>query len=411
MNCLKYYLLPLLFFGSVVMNPLSATGPETEVPPYNEEEIMSRLADLDQDFIETKYDPVVEAYIKGYVVRKRRNAEIILGRTATYFPIFEKYLAEHNMPDVLKYLAVVESALNPHAVSVVGAGGLWQFMPETGKSYGLVINNEVDERTDVIKSTKAALEHLQDLYDRYEDWALALAAYNSGAGRVNRAIKRSGSKDFWKLRKYLPRETRNYVPAFIAAVYLAHYYDKHNLEPDFPSLDMQLTEEVKINDFVSFFRVAQITGVSMAVIRKLNPLYTKDFIPANVKGNYLILPKRVMPAFQDYLLAKKDGNAYPEALHASVHMKNHRNTDKPYSYSIYLLGEDEAPEQLAELLNCSVTNLMVWNEVGFEELGNQRQLKVFESLPVNFERRDVPVIDPLPALEFSEISSMEELGK
>lgn len=408
MNCLKNYLFPLLFLCLVAINPLAANGPDKDIPPFNEEEIMSRLAAMDQEFIETKYEPVVEAYIKGYVVRKRRNAEIILGRSATYFPIFEKYLEEYNLPDVLKYLAVVESALNPHAVSVVGAGGLWQFMPETGKSYGLVINNQVDERTDIIKSTKAAMEHLSDLYERYEDWALALAAYNSGAGRVNRAIRRSGSKDFWKLRKYLPRETRNYVPAFIAAVYLAHHYDKHNLEPDFPTLDMQLTEDVKLHDFVSYFRIAQITGISMEVIRKLNPLYTKDFIPASTKGNYLILPKRAMPAFKEYLLAKEAGEAYPEALHSAVHMKSEGNTDKPYSYSFYLLGEDEAPEQLAEILNCSVTNLMVWNEVGFDELANQKQLKVFESLPVNFEKREASDIDLLPSLEFSEI---EPLGK
>jgi membrane-bound lytic murein transglycosylase D len=412
MNCLKYYLLPLLWLSFAAFNPLAATGPDKDIPPYNEEEIMARLAGMDQDFIETKYEPVVEGYIKGYVVRKRRNAEIILGRSATYFPIFEKYLAEKNMPDMLKYLAVVESALNPHAVSVVGAGGLWQFMPETGKSYGLIINNEIDERTDVIKSTKAAIEHLEDLYERYDDWALALAAYNSGAGRVNRAIRRSGSKDFWKLRKYLPRETRNYVPAFISAVYLAHYYDKHNLQPDFPPLDMQLTEAIEINDFVSYFRIAQLTGVSIDVIRKLNPLYTKDYIPASERGNYLILPRRVMPAFKEYLLARKAGDAHPEALYAAVKMKSSQNTDKPYSYSIYLLGDDEAPEKLADMLNCSVTNLMVWNEVGFDGLANQRQLKVFESLPVNFERREAPVIEPLPVLGFSEISSMEEsLGK
>ncbi len=407
MNYFKYCLfipVMLLFIGA---QSLIAGNPEKDIPVYNEEEVMARIAAMDQSIIETKYEDVVKAYIKGYVVRSRRNAEIILGRAAIYFPIFEKHLEEKNLPDVLKYLAVVESALNPHAVSVVGAGGLWQFMPETGKSYGLVINQNVDERTDIIKSTKAAVEHLSDLYDRYEDWALALAAYNSGAGRVNRAIKRSGSKDFWKLKKYLPRETRNYVPAFIAAVYLAQHYDKHNLEPQFPSLDLQITETVKLNDFVSFFRIAQITGQPMDVIRKLNPLYTKDFIPANVKGNYLILPKRSMPLFREYLLAKKNGDAIP-ALTAPVHMKVSAESEKPYSYSYYLLGEDEAPEQLAELLNCSVTNLMVWNDVGFDELGNQKQLKVYESLPDNFKKRTGVVVKTLPSLQVSTIVSLSK---
>lgn len=405
MRYFKYCLLiPAMTILFSVQN-LIAGNPEKDVPIYNEEEVMARVEAMDQSFIETKYEDVVKAYIKGYVVRNRRNAEIILGRSAMYFPIFETYLEEYNLPDVLKYLAVVESALDPSAVSVVGAGGLWQFMPETGKEYGLVVNQEVDERTDIVKSTKAAMEHLSDLYDRYEDWALALAAYNSGAGRVNRAIRRSGTRDFWKLRKYLPRETRNYVPAFIAAVYLAQHYDKHHLEPKFPSLDYQITEAVEVNDFISFFRIAQITGQPMEVIRKLNPLYRKDFIPANEKGNYLILPKRSMPSFKDYLHAKENGEPIP-ALTAAVHTNASAEAEKPYSYSYYLLGEDEAPEQLAEILNCSVTNLMVWNDMGFDELGNQKQLKVYESLPDNFKKRTDVLVETIPTLKAVEVVSM-----
>jgi membrane-bound lytic murein transglycosylase D len=408
MNYFKYCLLIPVVTLFIGVQSLVAGNPEKGVPVYNEEEVMARIEAMDQSFIETKYEDVVKGYIKGYVVRSRRNAEIILGRSATYFPIFEKYLKAYNLPDVLKYLAVVESALNPHAVSVVGAGGLWQFMPATGKSYGLVINQEVDERTDIIKSTEAAMKHLSSLYDRYEDWALALAAYNSGAGRVNRAIKRSGSKDFWKLRKYLPRETRNYVPAFIAAVYLAQHYDKHNLEPQFPSLDLQVTESVKLYNFVSFFRIAQITGQPMEVIRKLNPLYLKDFIPANAKGNHLILPKRSMPSFEEYLLAKENGDAHPVALNTAVHTKSGEEAEETYSYSFYMLGEDEAPEQLAATLNCSVTNLMVWNDLGFDELANQTQLKVYESLPDNFKKREVEVFDVLPMAEIGELVSIGE---
>lgn len=412
MNYKKYHLLPLLLLLFTASSQLIAGNPDKEIPAYDEQEIMARIEAMDQSFIKTKYESVVEGYIKGYVVRSRRSAEVILGRSAMYFPIFEKYLKENNLPDVLKYLAVVESALNPRAVSVVGAGGLWQFMPETGKSYGLVINDQIDERTDIIKSTMAAMQHLASLYERYEDWALALAAYNSGAGRVNSAIRRSGSTDFWALRQYLPRETRNYVPAFIAAVYLAQYYDKHNLEPQFPSLDFQLTETVELNDFVSFFRIAQVTGVSMEVIRTLNPLYTKDFIPANEKGNYLILPRRVMPAFEEYLLAQKDGDVLPVALTAPVHMKGRNDSEKPYAYSYYHLGEDEAPEQLATLLNCSVTNLSVWNEMGFNELANQKQLKVYESFQVNTVERTAELIEPLPTLGLSEVFSLgAEEGK
>jgi membrane-bound lytic murein transglycosylase D len=198
------------------------------------------------------------------------------------------------------------------------------------------------------------------------------------------------------------------VPAFIAAVYLAQYYDKHNLQPQFPGLDLQITEVVELHDFVSFFRIAQITGISMEVLRKLNPLYTKDFIPASEKGNYLILPRRVMPAFAEYLLAEKNGDVHSVSLTAPVQMNDSAESEKPYSYSYYMLGKDEAPEQLASILNCSVTNLMVWNEVGFSELANQTQLKVYDALPVNYEIREAVVIEPLPTMNLMEVYSVEE---
>jgi len=201
---------------------------------FSEEEIKEvkeRLANI-ESIVELKFTTAVKGYILGYVERNREKSQRILGRMVKYFPMFEQKLAQNEMPDDLKYLAVVESALNPKAISRVGAGGLWQFMPETGASYGLQITYEKDDRFDPHKSTDAAIEYLRKAHKRFGSWELALAAYNSGGGRVNRAIKRARSKNFWKIQRFLPRETRNYVPAFIGATYLTKYYQQYLLKPE-----------------------------------------------------------------------------------------------------------------------------------------------------------------------------------
>ena len=201
--------------------------PATNDPVYDEAAVIERLKSIENPLVENRYNSIVRGYIKGYLFWNRDKTERILGRTVLYFPLMEEYLSKRNMPDKLKYLSVVESALYPHGVSRVGAVGLWQFMPETGKEYGLEINEFVDERKDPNKSTQAALDYLSRQYMKYGDWALALAAYKSGSGRVSRAIKRGRSKNFWRIRRYLPRETRNYVPAYIAATYMMEYYKEH----------------------------------------------------------------------------------------------------------------------------------------------------------------------------------------
>ena len=175
------------------------------------------------------------------------------------------------MPLDLKFLSVVESALNPMAVSRSGAVGLWQFMPATGREYGLKISRYVDERKDPVKSTLAAIKYLKKQYNRYGNWELALAAYNGGPGRVNRAIKRGRSKNFWRIRKYLPRETRNYVPAYIAATYIANFYHMHDLVPIYPDLELQLTESVKVYETLNFSEIEAITGTPEYIIEILNP--------------------------------------------------------------------------------------------------------------------------------------------
>ena len=207
--------------------------PIDSVPVYSDSILAERIENLNiQTPFELTFNKNVKNYIRTYSVKRRELTSKVLGLSELYFPLFEEQLDKHNMPLELKYLSVIESALNPTANSKAGAKGLWQFMYRTGKMYGLKSNSLVEDRFDPYKSTDAACRHLQDLYDIYGNWSLALAAYNSGAGNVNRAIRRAGGvKSYWAIWPYLPRETRGYVPAFIAVVYIMNYSAEHNIYP------------------------------------------------------------------------------------------------------------------------------------------------------------------------------------
>ena len=261
-------LFSFFFIGFTTVNANS----ENNYPEYNKADVTPRVQTL-QTIVTPKYTSAVEGYIKGYTIRNREKSELILGRASRYFPMFEKYLKEAGLPDDLKYLSVVESALVPKALSRVGAGGLWQFMPPTGASYGLKIDRYVDDRSCPHKSTQAAMKHLASLYKRFQNWELALAAYNSGGGRVNRAIKMARSKNFWKVQRYLPRETRNYVPAFIAATYLYKYYTAHELLPVYPELDLQLTETMRVYSYLSFQKRFEASIYSRSKTTKVRQTY------------------------------------------------------------------------------------------------------------------------------------------
>jgi len=212
----------VLFGQNNLHGPMVGTVPDEAIipssetnPVYSDQELETQIQQMYSEVVPARLNPAVKSYIKTYTVKRRDKTAAMLGRKEMYFSMFEKYAVEQNVPTDLKYLSIVESALNPNAESRSGAVGLWQFMPATGSSLGLKINRDVDERKDPHKSTKAAYKYLNKQYKRYGNWELALAAYNGGPGRVNRAIKRGRSKNFWRIQKYLPKETRNYVPAFI----------------------------------------------------------------------------------------------------------------------------------------------------------------------------------------------------
>lgn len=258
--------------------------------PTTDQEYIDRLQRL-PTVIEMPYNKIVRAFINMYVERKKSLVESMLGMSLYYMPIFEQALDKYGMPMELKYLPVIESALNPTAVSRAGATGLWQFMLDTAKGMGLEVNSLVDQRRDPYLASDAAARYLKQLYNSYGDWSLAIAAYNCGPGNVNKALRRAGGgkKDFWEIYPFLPRETRDYIPAFIAANYAMNYYDKHNISPALASRPI-ITDTVHVNKRVHFQQISDVMGISMDELRILNPQYRTDLIPGDIRPYALILP-------------------------------------------------------------------------------------------------------------------------
>ncbi len=369
-------------------------------PIYDPAEIKSRVEGMDC-MIQTRYNTTVESYIKKYLSGNARLASRILGRAATYFPIFDEYLDEHKLPQDLKFLAVLESALVPKATSPVGAVGLWQFMAATGRGYGLVIDDKIDERSCPHNSTDAAMKYLAKAYERFGTWELALASYNCGAGTITRAMKRAHTEDYWKIAQFLPRETRNFVPAFIAVAYIVNYYHLHEIEPNFPSLDMQLTEAVKVFSEVDFTSIAAVSGLPVETVSELNPAYKKGKVPASENGHYILLPKRVMPAFDEYLglLRPDNGTAsqIPE-LPALVDTSAYQ-PDGFYFQSIYTVAEGDNLKGLGTLFNCSKHSLRAWNHLTSDRIKKGQELTVwFPKERVHFLPQEAN-IDILPEKE------------
>ena len=265
-------------------------GTGTPVEP-TDEELVQRLLTM-PTAIEMPFNSVVKSYIKMYVDRRRSLVENMLGMSTYYMPIFEQALEQEGVPLELKYLPIIESALNPIAVSRAGATGLWQFMLPTARGLGMEINSLVDERRDPVRSSQMAARYLKQLHDIYGDWSLAIAAYNCGPGNVNKALRRAGEggkKDFWEIYPFLPAETRGYVPGFIAANYAMTYYDKHNISPALASRPI-VTDSVYVKKRVHFQQIADVLDIPIEEIRTLNPQYRQDIIPGDIKAYPLVLP-------------------------------------------------------------------------------------------------------------------------
>lgn len=340
-----------------------------------DQELESRIMAV-TSLLEPKFTSEVKGFLRVYLSSRPEWTETLLGRTAIYFPIFERKIEEKGLPNDLKFVSIIESALRTGARSRVGAQGLWQFMPGTAKMNQLVIDKYVDEREDPYRATDAALEYLTELYDRYKDWALAIAAYNSGPGRVNQAIAISGTRNFWKLRNYLPKETRNYVPAFLAAAYLMKYYSEHYLTPALPRLDFQITKSIRVYNEISFRKISELTGLSMEDIRFLNTSYRNDRVPENKTGYSLLLPARVMPHLE-YFINTLDQKESPKPDPLKIENFDSSMIDQVfYDHVMYDAQPGEHLSDIAELFNVDKYNIRYWNNMNSDEISSSKPLLV-----------------------------------
>lgn len=256
----------------------------------NDEVLLERLGSL-PTVIEMPLNTPVKNLINFYANRKRQLVENMLGLSLYYMPIFEEALEKYNMPLELRYLPVIESALVPQAVSKAGAAGLWQFMPATGKGLGLEINSLIDQRRDPYLASDAGARYLKQLYNTYNDWSLAIAAYNCGPGNVNKALRRcgEGKHDFWDIYPYLPAETRSYVPAFIAANYIMNFYKEHGISPALARRPI-ITDTIHVTRRVHFEQISEVMNIPMSELRDLNPQFRADVIPGDIRPYALVLP-------------------------------------------------------------------------------------------------------------------------
>lgn len=280
------------------------------IPPQVSDSVMSRRLSLMPCVMEMPFNPQVRSFISMYTEKRRKQVGYLMGLGDYYFKLFEEVLAKHQLPLELKYLPVIESALNARAISHMGAAGLWQFMVGTGKMYGLEVNSLVDERMDPIKSTHAAVKYLKDMYAIYGDWHLVIAAYNCGPGNVNKAIRRAGGKrDYWSIYPHLPRETRGYVPIFIAANYAMYYAPAYNICKSPIDFTKQV-DTVMIGRRMHFDQIAAVLDIPKEQLRLMNPQYKRDIIPGDLKPYAVALPVNMtgkfIDRFEDILAWKAD---------------------------------------------------------------------------------------------------------
>lgn len=354
-----------------------ATGTNPQVPDYI---YARRMEHLDQASpITLEYNTQVRAYIDVYLERRRDHLANILGRAELYFPIFEEYLSKYNLPQELKYLAVIESALDPKAKSKSGAMGLWQFLYHAGLMMDLHVTSYEDERCDVRKSTDAACRYLQYLFENLKDWQLALAAYNGGLGQVQKAQQRAGEgkKTFWELAPYMTPEMRSYVPAFIAVNYVMNYYHLHNVELAKPDFTIDDVDTVYVNVSISFDQLSRASGVKREVLQKLNPQYIKDFISYDGIPMRLALPRDNVLRF-----IRNERQLRPEA---APDLEGYFGIPKIELETItHCVTKGEYLHKIAMQYRTTVEQIMQWNNM------ETKDIKIGQQLKITYERQVSP---------------------
>lgn len=343
------------------------------IPIYNDLIYEYRMAQLNaKSPISLEYNDAVKGYIDMYTFRRRDQVARMAGLAQLYFPLFEEKLDKYNLPLELKYLAIVESALNPNAKSKSGAVGLWQFMYNSASMFDLKIDSYIDERCDPFKSTEAACRYLEYLYRIFNDWHLALAAYNGGPGVVRNAIARSGGKTtFWEIRPFLPKETQGYVPAFIAANYVMNFSAEHNIFPIQPKILYNQTDTVNVKQSLYFNQISSKLGVPEDLIKFLNPIYKQNYIPYNEKNMTLTLPVDKIAEF-----IKNENQIYNTSV-----TKDDYNTLKAKAAStenklsiIHTVKKGEYFHKLAIRYRCTIDNIIAWNNLTTYSLNEGQKL-------------------------------------
>lgn len=355
---------------------------ENEVPVFPDSVYAARIASMNLNTpLEFTFNATVKNFIELYVVKKRALTARILGLAEVYFPMFEEIFDQYDIPLEIKYLAVVESALNPVAGSRAGAKGLWQFMYGTGKMYGLQTNSIVDDRYDPYKSTIAAARHLKDLYDIYQDWWLAMAAYNSGGGNVNKAIRRAGGlKNYWAVWPYLPRETRGYVPAFIAVAYVMNHAAEHNIYPVHPGILYNDIDTVQIYDVLSFDQISEILSISEEDLRYLNPSFKEGIIPATSNNKYVLRLPRTLTGY----FVSKEEEIYNHKTQKGLEKEKLLALVKEAQQAqIHIVKKGETLGGIARRYNTSVSRIQSWNNLRTTIIRPGQKLVVRSSTPIS----------------------------
>lgn len=351
----------------------------TTIDDFSSFELMEQLESLNnRSPFNVVHNPTLERFIRVFLKNRRNVLSDLMGRSEYYFPMIEEHLDKYDLPLEIKYLAIVESALKVRATSNAGAKGLWQFMLTTGKQYDLEVNYYVDDRFDPIKSTKAACEYLTDLHEMFDDWDLALAAYNSGPGNVKKAIRRSGGKtNYWQIRQYLPKETSAYVPAFYATFYIFEFASEHNLKSTPPKLTYFEVDTVHVKNPLRFEALKNNISISDTLLRALNPQYKKDYIPSSIDKDYfLTLPINLVSEF-----VEKEKNIY----NSDVADKVENNTIKISKSNSYKVENGDNLDGIASKFNITIDRLKKWNGLQTDYLIIGQRLVITDKNEVNLQ--------------------------
>ena len=342
--------------------------------------LMQRLESM-HSFITLPYNETVKNYMVLYSEKMPSKMGQILSLSEYYFPIFEETLDRYGLPLELKYMAVIESHLNPRAESIYGAKGLWQFMYRTGLSYGLRVNSYIDERMDAVLSTDAACRYLKDAYAIFGNWPLAISAYNCGSGNVNKAIKRAGgSTDYWKVYDYLPRETRGYVPAMVGAMYAFNYAKEYGIRPD-PAAVPEYVDTFHVHTNMHLRQISEVMGIPMDDIRDLNPQYFKDYVPGKGGSEVIRLPFNYSSQFlemQDSIVRYKADVLLGGKITDGREVVNGRpvQTSAGTTWVYYKVKSGDTLSHIAKKYHCSVKQLKSWNNLRGDRISIGQRLKV-----------------------------------